>query len=109
MNYICNDLQVNIPIGEVGNDSRIFLWDNLASHCAPMIHQTVEGQWGHLIIRRPPYMPADGPIEYIFCQLIVELQSRTFFMNSVVELVHEIQNVVTNLHGFDATFNKIGY
>ena len=43
MNYICNDLQVNIPIREVGKDSRIFLWDNLVSHCAPMIHQTVEG------------------------------------------------------------------
>ena len=109
VNYVCNDLVANVPIGEVGNDSRIFLWDNLASHCAPMIHQTVEGHWGHLIIRRPPYMPADGPIGYIFCQLILQLQSRTYFLNNTAELVHEIQNVVTNLQGFDATFNKIGY
>ena len=81
----------------------------MASHCAPMIHQTVEGTWGHLIIRRPPYMPADAPIEYIFCQLIVGLQSRTFYMNNLADLVNQIQNVVTNLNGFDNTFNKLGY
>ena len=109
LNYICDDLNTNVPLGEHGNESRIFLWDNLASHCAPMIHQTVEGTWGHLIIRRPPYMPADAPIEYIFCQLIVGLQSRTFYMNNLADLVNQIQNVVTNLNGFDNTFNKLGY
>ena len=54
-------------------------------------------------------MPADAPIEYIFCQLIVGLQSRTFYMNNLADLVNQIQNVVTNLNGFDNTFNKLGY
>ena len=51
----------------------------------------------------------DGPIEYIFCQLVTELRSRTFYLNNVAELVHEIQLIISNLQGFDSTFNKIGY
>ena len=106
---ICEDLQNNHPIGMNGNHSRVFLWDNLSSHCSPIIHQTVEGDFGHLIVRRPPYKPSDAPIEYIFCSLICELQSRTFTTNNVNELIHAIQLVVANLSGFDNTFNKLGY
>ena len=106
---ICLDLENYRPEGMVGNDRRVFLWDNLASHCSPIIHQTVEGTYNHLIIRRPPYKPSDAPIEYIFCSLICELQSRTFEFNNLAELIHAIQVVVTNLNGFNNTFNKLGY
>ena len=109
LDFICDDIENNQPLGAVGNESRIFLWDNLSSHCSPIIHQTVEGQYGHTIIRRPPYKPSDAPIEYIFCQLVSELQSRTFQLNNLVELIHAIQVVVTNLNGFNNTFHKIGY
>ena len=109
LRYICTSIENNPPEGVVGNNSRIFLWDNLSSHCSPIIHQTVEGDFGHLIIRRPPYKPSDAPIEYIFCSLVQELQNRTFNTNNLVELIQSIQNVVANLSGFDNTFNKLGY
>ena len=105
--YICDDLIEYHPNQQ--NTNRIFMWDNLSCHCSPLIHQTVEGHFGHLIIRRPPYMPADAPIEYVFCQMIVGLQTRTFFINDLPELINTIQNVVTNLHGFNELFNKLGY
>ena len=107
--FICEDLQNNRPAGVDGDERRVFLWDNLSSHCSPIIHQTVEGEYGHRIIRRPPYKPSDAPIEYIFCQLVCELQSRTFQCNNLMDLIHAIQVVVTNLNGFDNTFNKLGY
>ena len=106
---MCVDIMQNHPEGMVGNDSRVFLWDNLTSHCSPIIHQTVEGEFGHLIVRRPPYKPSDAPIEYIFCSLVCALQTRTFHINNMPELINAIQLVVTNLNGFNATFNKLGY
>ena len=104
LDSICQDLQNNRPEGMAGNDSRVFLWDNLSSHCSPIIHQTVEGTYNHLIVRRPPYKPSDAPIEYIFCQLVGALQSRTFDCNNLNELINAIQQVVTNLRGFENTF-----
>lgn len=106
---VCQEIQNNHPIGMIGNHSRVFLWDNLRSHCSPIIHQTVEGEYGHIIIRRPPYKPSDAPIEYVFCHLICELQGRTYNINNLNELIHSIQLVVTNLRGFNNTFNKLGY
>ena len=109
LRFVCDDIADNHPVGMVGNQSRVFLWDNLTSHCSPIIHQTVEGEYGHLIVRRPPYKPLDAPIEYVFCSLVCELQTRTFHMNNLPQLIHAIQLVVTNLNGFNATFNKLGY
>ena len=34
---ICEDLRDNHPVGCIGNQSRIFLWDNLAANCAPLM------------------------------------------------------------------------
>ena len=110
LRFICTNLENVQPPGVVGNESRIFLWDNLSSHCSPIIHQTVEGEFGHVIIRRPPYKPADAPIEYIFCQLVHQLQTRTFECNNLVQLIQAVQNVVaTSLQGFNNTFAKLGY
>ena len=109
LEMVCNDLLNYHPPGQVGNQSRIFLWDNLSSHCAPLIHQTVEGTFNHLIIRRPPYRPRDAPIEYVFCQLISGLQRRTFDVENLVDLIQQIQNVITNLNGFNNLFGSIGY
>ena len=106
---ICVDLDVKHPNGMVGNRRRVFMWDNLSSHLSPIIHQTVEGNFNHLIVRRPPYKPSDAPIKYVFCSLICELQHRTFQHDNLNELIHSIQIVITNLQGFNNTFNKLGY
>ena len=93
----------------VGNDRRVFMWDNLSSHCSPIVHQTIKGTYNHHITRCPPYKPSDAPIKYIFCSLISELKIRTFEFSNLNELIHAIQVVVTSLTGFDNTFNKLGY
>ena len=62
---ICEDLLHFPPPGQE-HERRVFLWDNLGSHTSPIIHQTVEADYGHIIKRRPAYRPADGPIEYVF-------------------------------------------
>ena len=103
------DLQKNHPLNQQGNQSRILLWDNLSSHCAPLIHETVEARYGHVIIRRPPYRPADAPIEYVFCQLMAALQRRTFSLSNMPSLMLAIQNCVVNLKGFNALFEDLGY
>ena len=106
---VCNDLQNHPPPAQNGNHNRVFLWDNLSSHCAPLIHQTVEGTFNHQIVRRPPYRPRDAPIEYVFCQLITGLQLCTFNINNLVDLVQQIQFVITNLNGFNNLFGSLGY
>ena len=55
-----------------------------------------------------PYIPA-VPIEYAFYQMIVALQAHLFFLNNLWELINAVQNMVTNLNGFDALFNNFGY
>jgi hypothetical protein len=85
-------------------DSRYFMWDNLSTHCAPLIHQTVEGTYMHNIIWRPPYRPRDAPIEYRFCNLITGLQNRIFNIKNTVDLIQGIQKVVANLRGFNDIF-----
>ena len=45
----------------------------------------------------------------IFCQLVQQLQLRTFEMNNIVELIQAVQNVVAILGGFNSTFDKLGY
>ena len=107
--FICEELENNPLPGAIGNDSQIFMWDNLSSHCSPIIHQTVEGRFNHLIIRRPPYKPSDAPIEYVFCSLICELKQQTFQFDNLAQLIHAIHVVVTHLNGFDSTFHKLGY
>ena len=106
---VCQDLQQHWPAGQVGNDNRFFLWDNLSSHCAPLVHQTVEAMYNHMIIRRPPYRPRDAPIEYVFCQLVQGLQRRQFDVHNNAQLITNIQNVVMNLRGFYDLFGSLGY
>ena len=48
---VCTHLQEYHPEGMIGNHSHVFLWDNLSLHCSPIIHQTVEGKFDHLIVR----------------------------------------------------------
>ena len=109
VDMICQDLVAYQPPGGPADQMRIFLWDNLSAHCAPLIHQTVEGNYNHMIIRRPPYKPRDAPIEYVFCQMIQGLQRRTFEVENIPELMMAIQNVVMNLRGFNNLFGSLGY
>ena len=87
----------------------MFLWDNLGSHTSPVIHQTVEADYGHIIMRRPAYSPADGPIEYMSCQLADRLRDRCHTIRNSPQLINAINCIIDQLCGFDATFDHVGY
>jgi hypothetical protein len=75
---ICRDLEVPPAPGDI-DDYRIFMWDNLTAHHAPIVAQLVEGRPTANrfdIVPRPPYQPKYGPIEYVFCGLAATLTRR---------------------------------
>jgi hypothetical protein len=73
---ICKDIETHsIPNTD---NHRVFLWDNLMSHLAPLIAQMVEARNGpcrFTIAPRPPYQPKYSPIEYKICDLIADITS----------------------------------
>ena len=62
--HICSEIEANpIPLTD---DHRIMIWDNLNSHHAVYVNQTVTGCTGPCqfsIVPHPPYKPKYGPIE----------------------------------------------
>ena len=109
MEYLMEDFDNN-PIPNIQNEGKVFLWDNLSAHLTPQIHNSVGArQAGHEIVPRPPYRPWIAPIEFIFCQLACELRKRCHRIKTNLDLVHEIHNIVSELKGFNATFEHCGY
>ena len=104
-NYLDHDV---IDRFEPNEPQNTFLWDNLGSHKADEVAELVYSR-GHRILCRPPYRPHDGPIEWVFDQLACELRLRWSVINCEHDLIREINNILTNLKGFDATFQKLGY
>ena len=105
---ICEDLR-NFPAPGQAAEQRVFLWDNLFSHASPIIFQTVEADYGHIIKPRPPpYRPADGPIEYVFCQLADRLREGVHAIKNITHLLNEINVIIGQLGGFDETFAEVG-
>jgi hypothetical protein len=111
--HICTSIKQRAV--DTGDTKRIFLWDNLSAHSAPIVHHTVKVRAGPVqfrIVRRPPYQPKYGPIEYAFCELICRLQDRIQRNWNHFTLRQEILNVLANLRmngGFDRTFQHCGY
>jgi hypothetical protein len=109
MEYIENN---PLPLPQqLQHQQKYFLWDNLGSHLAPLVYQTVQGRPGGMfdIILRPPYKPQWGPIEYVFCQLADRLRDRIFQIHTLADLRQQILIVSAQLSGFDGTFAECGY
>ena len=89
-----------------------YLWDNLSSHLNARVTNAVHFA-GHRCIARPPYRPADAPIEYIFNQLEQQLQKAMYTVHTDADFVREIHTAIANLGrgvgGFDSTFRHCGY
>jgi hypothetical protein len=105
--FVCSDIEETLHFP---NDShRYFLWDNLAAHGAGLVYQTVQVRANEAcrfgIVKRPPYQPKFGPIEFIFCELSCRLRqlSRPDWTNDI--LCQEILNVAAQL-GFEGKFNN---
>eukprot|EP00536_Pseudo-nitzschia_multiseries_P013770 jgi/Psemu1/36336/gm1.36336_g len=81
IDLICRGIKANPAAGDFNtNATRIFLWDNLGIHLAPIVAQTMEVQPPEEdtlfhSIQCPPYQPKYGPMEYEICKL-VEIVSR---------------------------------
>ena len=89
--------------------TRYFIWDNLNVHKSPLVYEAVQGGGRHIIVARPPYMPCDGPIEYIFCQLEAALSKNLGPISSIDDLITSVRNIVSALKGPDKTFQHCGY
>ena len=89
------------------------MWDNLQSHKAPIVYQTVIGDNNFLpgaqclfdIVLRPPYQPKYAPIEYIFCEIACRLKQRAQAEWSTMDMIAAIY-VIAGEIGFDGKFDK---
>jgi hypothetical protein len=79
---------------------RLFMWDNLAAHFSPMVVNAIYAA-GHRIVPRPAYFPADGPKEFVFCQLECGLKDRLYHIQNTNDLIREVHHVIANIGGVD--------
>jgi len=112
---ICIEIETHPAQGSDVDDCRIFLWDNLLSHHAPIVVQTVQGRPSpniFMIVPRPPFQPKYGPIEYIFAEIAEELEKRVKPSWTTADLARELQTVcaMVGRNGkFNNTFDHCGY
>ena len=104
--HICSDIEVN-PIPDT-DDHRVFLWDNLRSHHAAYVNQTVTGRTGpcrFTIVPRPPYQPKYGPIEYKICDLTHEVAIKKAQGWNVTRLEQEVHRAAQRIGPLTLLFN----
>jgi hypothetical protein len=105
--FVAN-IVASLPSPANGGVQRTFMWDNLSAHLNAQVYNTVTAA-GHRVLRRPPYRPVDGPIEYVFNTLQGEISRRIGEIQDDNSFVAVIRDVITNLTGFDAYFVNCGY
>lgn len=110
---VCTSIETNRIPGT--DDHRVNLWDNLNSHGAPIVAQTVEARNAGTrfsIVPRPPYEPKYAPIEYKICDLVSEVRrqaQRDWDVNDLEQAVYRVAASLGMNGGFDAAFDHCGY
>ncbi|GKZ00788.1 hypothetical protein MPSEU_001030500 [Mayamaea pseudoterrestris] len=111
-NIVCTTCENSgLPV----DGDRVLLWDNLASHGAGIVYQTVVGRalpQRFRIIPRPPYQPKYGPIEYAFCMIGVQLREMSrqhWTVQHLEQAIHQVCAAIGRGGGFDRTFAHCGY
>ena len=95
--------------GAAGTPMHTFVCDNLTSHHSPLISQLVN-QHGHHLVFRAPYNPWDGPIEYFFNYLQMELSLLLYRIRTPQELQLAINQICQGANGeFGRYFAHCGY
>ena len=87
---------------------RIFIWDNLRAHFSPAIINAIYAA-GHHICPRAAYYPVDGPIEYVFNHIEIELRKRLYMIRTSADLVFHVNRIIAGLGNFRATYHHVGY
>jgi transposase len=112
--YMLTDIETN-PTPNGNDNDRLLMWDNLGSHLTLLVYQTVQGRPTanvFEIVRRPPYQPKYGPIEYIFCERGDQLRKNSQEDWTHLTLKNEIENILSAIGRdgkFDHTFVHCGY
>lgn len=92
-------------------EQRTLLNDNLSSHLADEVYDTVYSE-GHRITCRVPYRPHEAPIEFAFDQLACELRRRWHLIKDEKQLINNIHDILQNktgMGGFNDLFKRCGY
>ena len=109
---VCADIEQD-PCA--GDEARIFLWDNLSAHKTDYVANIVEncnGNTNFSTIARPPYKPKYAPIEYIFCEVAMQLQKEISREWNAIHLRRALQNIclsVSRNGALNRTFAHCGY
>ena len=110
--FLDDTIALKLPstLPPVSGPCRTFIHDNLSAHLHPQCFNTIT-LGGHRVVARTPYSPMDGPIEYAFNQVGNELNKRLYSIKTEVDLVREVQNILSNLGPFDTCtlFQHCGY
>ena len=64
---------------------------------------------GHRVVYRAPYWSCDGPIEYVFNTLQTRIQMSFSTIDSLDDLVDEVDLVVKELGPFTSYFVHVGF
>ena len=112
MEMMCADIENN-PV--VGDGRKILLWDNHSVHLTDYVTNICENRRGateFVPIARPPYKPRLAPVEYIFCEVSMELSrriKRQWTLQTLRQQLHEIVRLVGRDGSFNKTFAHCGY
>ena len=106
MEMLCSDIEQN-PVP--GTDaSRILLWDNLSVHSTDYVTNIYSNRGGgeakFIAISRLPYKPRFAPIEYVFCEVAMQLQRKMKNSWTLQSLRTAIHNICLSI-GRDGSFN----
>lgn len=80
----------------------------MTSHYTPEVARAIYTA-GHVIRERPPYAPQDGPIEYVFNYIEMQLALRMYEIITNVDLERVVAEIVGNIGNTDAYFRHCGY
>lgn len=86
----------------------LFTMDNLNVHKVKVVTDLIYNA-GHRVVYRAPYWSCDGPIEYVFNTLQTRIQMDFGKIDSLDELVDEVNRIVEELGPFTNYFVHVGF
>mgnify|MGYP006203868831 CR=1 FL=1 len=88
--------------------SFLLTMDNLNIHRHPAVLNLV-AERGHRVVFRAPYWSCDGAIEYVFNTLQTRMQMDVQGVETVIELVAKIGEIIGDMPTFNNYFIHVGF
>ena len=106
LNTICTDIEDSFIEGI--DERRFVTHDNLRLHTGPLVYQTVEMREHPVcrfeIVRRPPYQPKIGPIEYKIGEVCLRTQQQITQATTSADLAQMVTNIFNTMSMGDGNF-----